>query len=461
MLRRTVAAVAPPAPIVAATAASARGSSTALTPQQEGDRRKALIFTYYADTVDWIAGFLAKAVATDVRLSSYNGRIASLSGTDGDKEQVIYGFAPRSSEAPAGRDRDRFDLVITTDVLAEGVNLQQAQHIINYDLPWNPMRLVQRHGRIDRIGSPHDEVFLRSFFPDDRMDELLGLEERLMRKITQAARTVGVGEILPGSATADQVFTETREDIERLRAEDASFYEEAGQRQGALSGEEYRQELRAAMETPDLRRRLEALAWGSGSGFRARDEATGHVFCARVGDHPRIQFRFVGDDGVLRNETLACLGAARPPLGHDEPRVLDETALDDAIAAWEVAHHDIVASWNASSNPRALAPVVPKALRDAADIVQKNQPPEMDDVQWSRLLDTLNQAYPDRIQRDIRQTLRASDDQVEVVRLLAARVADLGLEPSPPPEPLPEITEGDVHLICWMRIGEGEAPRLL
>ena len=55
------------------------------------------------------------------------------------------------------------------------------------------MRLVQRHGRIDRIGQPTHEVFLRCFFPDRQLDELLGLEERLHRKITQAAQTIGVG----------------------------------------------------------------------------------------------------------------------------------------------------------------------------------------------------------------------------------------------------------------------------
>ena len=58
------------------------------------------------------------------------------------------------------------------------MNLQQACNIVNYDLPWNPMRLVQRHGRIDRIGSRHPEVFLRCVFPDSRLDDLLGLEER-------------------------------------------------------------------------------------------------------------------------------------------------------------------------------------------------------------------------------------------------------------------------------------------
>ena len=67
------------------------------------------------------------------------------------RESAVNGFAPQSMEST--HPSDDFDILITTDVLAEGVNLQQCCHIINYDLPWNPMRLVQRHGRIDRIGS--------------------------------------------------------------------------------------------------------------------------------------------------------------------------------------------------------------------------------------------------------------------------------------------------------------------
>jgi superfamily II DNA/RNA helicase len=67
-------------------------------------------------------------------------------------------------EAPAGRRNDLYDVLITTDVLSEGMNLQQCRNIINYDLPWNPMRLVQRHGRVDRIGGPHRDVYLYCFF---------------------------------------------------------------------------------------------------------------------------------------------------------------------------------------------------------------------------------------------------------------------------------------------------------
>ena len=128
---------------------------------------------------------------------------------------------PVSSDAPPGRDEDRFDILISTDVLAEGVNLQQCRNIINYDLPWNPMRLVQRHGRIDRIGSPHSDVYMWCFFPDRQLDELLNLEERIRRKLAQAAASIGVeSEVIPGGRTGEVVFSQTRTEIESLRRED-------------------------------------------------------------------------------------------------------------------------------------------------------------------------------------------------------------------------------------------------
>src|SRR4051812_44110116 len=144
-------------------------------------------------------------------------------------------FAPVSTEAPEGTSDD-FDIILTTDVLAEGVNLQQARHIINYDLPWNPMRLVQRHGRIDRIGSEHRDVYLRCFLPDRQLDGLLRLERTLMTKLSRAAAAVGVeAEVIPGSAVSEQTFAETREEVERLREKDATLFETGGERAGAYS----------------------------------------------------------------------------------------------------------------------------------------------------------------------------------------------------------------------------------
>jgi superfamily II DNA/RNA helicase len=152
---------------------AADAQSEGISGQQVRDKRKVIIFSYFADTVEHLASQVRAAVEADDRLAAYRDRIAVASGPDKrGRAQTLAGFAPRT--AGGLHAEDLYDLLIATDVLSEGVNLQQARHIINYDLPWNPMRLVQRHGRIDRIGSGHAEVFIRCFFPDQQLEALLG-----------------------------------------------------------------------------------------------------------------------------------------------------------------------------------------------------------------------------------------------------------------------------------------------
>ena len=464
------------------------------------NRRKVLIFSYFADTVDWIYGHLAEAVEADERLAVYRGRIASLAGQSGasGKEAVVWGFAPRTSDAPEGSDDDLYDIVVTTDVLAEGVNLQQARHIVNYDLPWNPMRLVQRHGRIDRIGSPHREVFVRCVFPDARLDDLLNLEEQLHHKIKQAAASVGVGEVLPEQRGRDLTFTETREEIERIRREETGLLERGGTARGALSGEEYRQELRQAVEQ-GWREPIERLPWGSGSGMAARargggDGRPGFVFCARVGDSERALFRYVefggedgGEGGVAGSEdgsggedrdggedgggvadgganggsgptvvadTLACLDRARPPDGFDTPRALDDGAHRLAFDAWGIARADIVQRWNHLADKANLEPRVPPALARAAEILRGHAPAELTQDEIDRAIDSLSAPYPERTIRTVRAAVAASDDPAEQAEGILGVIRSLGLEPYVPPKPLPEITHDDVHLVCWLALTE-------
>src|SRR5690606_38851690 len=117
------------------TAIAKQAHGEAISDDDERDKRKTIVFTYYADTVEWIEQHLRDVLQHDARLEQFAGRMVSISGDASvDKTQIMYGFAPKSSEAPPGSDEDRYDLLISTDVLAEGVNLQQARNIINFDL---------------------------------------------------------------------------------------------------------------------------------------------------------------------------------------------------------------------------------------------------------------------------------------------------------------------------------------
>src|SRR4030042_3350274 len=97
---------------------------------------------------------------------------------------LIQCFAPRSNNKLqlVGSDKE-VDILISTDVLSEGQNLQDCGLLINYDLHWNPTRMVQRAGRIDRIGSEFPVLWVYNMFPDEGLERLLGLGGRLRWKI--------------------------------------------------------------------------------------------------------------------------------------------------------------------------------------------------------------------------------------------------------------------------------------
>lgn len=432
------------------------------TPQQVRDKRKVLIFSYFADTVEHLAAQVRSAVEADDRLAAYRDRIATASGPDKQgRAETLAGFAPRT--AGGTNAEDRYDLLIATDVLSEGVNLQQARHIINYDLPWNPMRLVQRHGRIDRIGSEHAEVFIRCYFPDLHLEALLGLEERLQRKLKQAAAAVGVGQVLPGFAGREINFTEARSEIDRLRREDASLFEEAGP--SALSGEEYRRTLERELASPITRNTVIGLPWGAGTGFaRPGAHQPGMVFCARIADHPKPWFRYVplspehqpqvDESGkpIVVDDTLTCLAQADP--GGFGSASLFEAALtaqgwhDAAFDAWAVAKDHIHQAWMYNADPANLSRPVPKVMRDAADVIRRHGA-HLDDSQ-DRLLARLEAPYASRIQRAVRDVVTDSTRTgYEKADRLLALADHLGLVDQPAPRPLPPIDPDDIHLICW------------
>ncbi len=150
-------------------------------PLQDG---KCLIFTQYADTADYLYKNLNPDNQRDDIDVIYSG--------DKSKERAVGRFAPKANpEYQFQRGESELSTLIATDVLAEGLNLQDGNIIINYDLHWNPVRLIQRFGRIDRIGSEHDVIYGFNFLPETGIERNLGLREILRSRIQEIHDSIG------------------------------------------------------------------------------------------------------------------------------------------------------------------------------------------------------------------------------------------------------------------------------
>jgi hypothetical protein len=433
---------------------AAQATADAATGDEARRNRKVLVFSFFADTIDWLRQVLPACIAADARLSAYAGRIAAVAGReveaeDASRRQAVWGFAPLSTDAPAGTP-DAFDILLTTDVLAEGMNLQQCRNIINYDLPWNPMRLIQRHGRIDRIGSPHRRVFLRTVFPADRLEALLTLEARIQRKLAQAARSIGVA--TPPVEQAEegtQVFAETRAEIERLARGDASLFNQGGTAAAVQSGEEYRQRRRDA---------IEQLPGQAGSGVR-RGTIGGVVFCAEVvaRDATHSFLRFIPADAAWRaagppvRELGPCLRLAdcEEAAPGDVPALLHDAVFD----LWAAARDDILHEWEHRADPANLQPRIAAINRQVAAHLRRHPPPDLSMAQQNMVLDIVEAPWPTREEFALREAFRTPFSGPSArSTALAAHIMQTGLEPYVAPAPLPPATAEDVRLVCWLAI---------
>lgn len=147
---------------------------------------KVLVFSEYRDTA---VAIWERLVGTG-GVALVHGNEARLGADRAARRTVIDRFAPLSNRARAFPPRERVRVLVATDVLAEGLNLQDARVVISYDVPWNPVRLAQRVGRIDRLGSPHATVAQFVFVPDRGVDEWLGLVRAVRAKL-RTIRAVG------------------------------------------------------------------------------------------------------------------------------------------------------------------------------------------------------------------------------------------------------------------------------
>lgn len=163
----------------------------AANPINPGNR-KALIFSAFADTAQYLYRELApslRSVGLETALVTGGSQAAKTTlGAGRDFQQVLTLFSPKSKQRhlTMPTETSELDVLIGTDVISEGQNLQDCDYLINYDIHWNPVRIIQRFGRIDRIGSTNAKIQLVNFWPDISLDEYINLKERVENRMVIA-----------------------------------------------------------------------------------------------------------------------------------------------------------------------------------------------------------------------------------------------------------------------------------
>ena len=190
-----------------------------------GSNKKVLIFTAFADTANYLYEQLSGRILNDCGL-----RTALITGSTEGKctlpklkctfNDILTYFSPLSKDRDAIHPNDtrEIDVLIATDCISEGQNLQDCDYLINYDIHWNPVRIIQRFGRIDRIGSKNDVIQLVNYWPDMELDDYIKLKGRVESRMKATVITsTGDDNLLSANEKGDLEYR--RNQLKKLQNE--------------------------------------------------------------------------------------------------------------------------------------------------------------------------------------------------------------------------------------------------
>lgn len=184
---------------------------------------KLIIFTAFADTAHYLYDQIALEALSQQKI--HTGRVTgsdapkSTLGKGHDFQSLLTLFSPRSKEKAAimPDEPGEIDILIATDCISEGQNLQDCDFLVNYDIHWNPVRIIQRFGRIDRIGSPNAQIQLANYWPDITLDDYIKLKERVENRMIIADVTATGDDNVLTAKASDTAYR--REQLRRLQDE--------------------------------------------------------------------------------------------------------------------------------------------------------------------------------------------------------------------------------------------------
>lgn len=275
------------------------------------ENKKVIVFTAFSDTAEYlyenVSEFVKNQYGLNTALITGSTDKTTIKKFPNDMNTILTCFSPisKDKELVTPNDKNNIDILIATDCISEGQNLQDCDYCINYDIHWNPVRIIQRFGRVDRIGSKNSVIQLVNFWPDIALDDYINLKSRVESRMRISVMTsTGDDDYINQDESGDLIYR--RKQLERLQNEVVDLEEmTTGISIMDLGLNEFRMDLLAYIkENPNLERTpsgIHAVVYGGGK--------PGVIFVLkninRIGDvesHNRLHpfyIVYIGDDGVV------------------------------------------------------------------------------------------------------------------------------------------------------------------
>ena len=392
--------------------------------RQKRQQEKILIFSEYADTVKYLYR----------RLQNSYHDIALIHGGTESNDKKIKAFAPVANDYEG---KNVINLMVASDVLSEGHNLQDCSAVINYDLHWNPVRLIQRAGRVDRIGTAADTIWIENFLPVEEVEKEINLQKILKRRITEIHEHIGEDERI---LTEEEKLNEgalyaiyDQSDIDKLEQNEGKDF----------TPEEAEVIIRNLMrDKPEYMALLKKMQMGLRSSKRSQTLNGTYAFF-RSGDFVRLLIR--QPNGIIEEDFAKVLGEIRC-----EPDELEITVNTSQINDYYTdltqlkKHFEKIISKEKQIN--RIEPEVRKAVKRIRTMARQRDKHEVFQKNTEKILNVLNVYFPHHLLSELKRIDKSekNDDRwfEEIINLFSRE------ELSQNPEQIEPEQKKPVEFIC-------------
>lgn len=371
--------------------------------------KKMIIFTQFSSTAEYLGEELKRRFSNIEFVSLDTGNVL----------QKAQRFSPMSNNKKIPRSEE-INILVSTEILSEGLNLQDGQVVINYELHWNPVRIIQRIGRIDRVGSKHKKIYVYNFFPQEELEAHIGVERRVKKRIDEIIKLYGADEqtISMGETEVRRrlynIYTEQERSIEEEELKSVSH--EFRQKWIRLR-EQFPEEYQLALSLPDL----------MGTGLKTKQAGVA-VFC-RANNYYRMRLADI-EGNTFEKDDWKIL-----PLVECEKAAKGEKIFEN--------HYDIVEAirqeFEAEASQREIDRMLPEKIKEQVSyrlsLSKRGKPKDFKD-RTDQMIELLRKVkLTSEVRRKLRSVLRKFGKlPEELVEEIERIIIPLPFEEPTPPQ---------------------------